>query len=189
MKLYMVDPEYQRGKTKVKFGGHESYSGMFRSNSYRYADVVLYKDGAPIITVRQATTWALFLLAPIRFVDWYDAPPYDVCYKGQKIGKSVFKTDRHSYEFFIKGNTYMLRRHSHDIGSLTKNGRQIARYAWDRKGPVEIECIKDCDFELILAFAIFFCARYYARGPFYVFLLCDEYKHLANWHVKDDDQV
>lgn len=186
MKVYM-EPKHKFGKTTLDFWGYEDYSGILKSNPFRHVDVALYRGGESIFGMRQTNLWALVLLFPVHLIGRCDSPSYHVFYKGYDIGSSVWTWNSNQYEFSIKGYTYILRRHSHNIGSLTKSGRQIARYEWSWKNPVEIEFASQHDLEIVLTFGIFFYAVFHAHREMWhdTILFHDKYKHLAHWKSPD----
>lgn len=183
-----MEVDHKKGRKTVGFWGRENYSGTLRCTSLRYVDVALNKEGKTVIVVRQTNMWALILLLPLKLCGWDEPPSYRVFHQGCEIGCSVLTASSHRYEFQIKGYTYMLYRHSHNVGSLTKNGRQIARYEWNYKGPVEIDYAEEHDLETVLAFAMFFYGAFHARkaGWHDCVLLHDEYEHLAHWKSQDN---
>lgn len=188
---FHMQTEYRRwGNVDCRFLEREEFFGELQYLSGKRIGAALYKDGMPVMKIwqRKGIVASLTALAVILFVG-YRFLPYGVWAGAREIGRSISYSRRKGFAFEIRGNTYVLREHSHNVGSLTKNDRQIARYAWSYGEGVLIECMQDDNLEISLTFGILFFTLFHAnkRGWHTTIFFHDKYAYLADWHGGDEE--
>lgn len=197
MNLNMIqEPVQGLYKYNYRFLERDEYYGTINCNPLVRNYYTLLKHGEPVLDVRQTSLWKVIMSYPFRVLFDFAryVPQYHVLSQEGEVGKSVVDFSWMAYTFTIQGNTYVLRAHSYNVGSLTENGRQIARYqwkckdkCWERGQSVEIEYTSESHLKIILVFALmfegFFCKR---KNTHNALFLQDEYEHLAHWKSQGD---
>lgn len=197
VRISMETTYRRRGAVDCRFPDAGAFLGELQYFPRKGVGVALYQDGSPVVKIWQRKEkppiWDAVSKFCISFTSFsYLSPPYGVWAGEREIGKSVSCSWREGFLFEIRGSVYALREHSHNVGSLTKNGRQIARFAWQRNPAVTIDCKGENDeLLLILAFAMLFYAVFHANeyGWHTTILFRDKYKELAQWSAEDEERV
>lgn len=184
-------PEPSRGwrKYNYRFLGQEEYYGTMHCNPLVREHFTLLEHGEVVLDIRQISIWKVILLYPLKIMlnlAQY-IPQYHVFSQMGEIGKSVVDFSWKAHTFIIRGDTYVLRTHSHNVGSLTKNDRQIARYTWEKDESVEIEYNSESYLRTVLAFSLLFYGLFHGKNPttHNKFYFNDKYEHLARWESPD----
>lgn len=195
--LQMV-PEPVRGWRiyGYRFPDRDEYYGTMRCNPFVPEYYTLLEHGEPVLDIRQTSLKQVILLYLFKLFTRYGKcfPRYHVFSSKREIGESAAEFSWMGHTFVIQGDTYVLRQHSHNVGSLTKNGRQIARYRWklilkpwwDQSELVEIEYLSESDERVVLTFALLFYGFFHVNdNSIYRVFFRDKDKHLAHWESQE----
>lgn len=195
MKINMIpEPNHGLCKYSYRFPECGKYYGRMNYNPYVREYYTLLEYGEPVLDVRQTSLWKVILLYPLKI--WLNSaqyiPQYQVFSQGEEIGRSVVDFSWTAHTFKIHEDTYVLRVHSHNVGSLTQNDRQIARYQWKREHKlletvesVEIEYVSETHTRVVLAFSLLFEGLFCKGRTRNMVFQQDEYEHLAHWKSQD----
>lgn len=190
MEIYMTPKRCGVWKKKCSFSGDQSFEGEVIYSPFLRKRVTLLQGGESVLSIRQANILEWLIFAPSKlFLPFpYQRPRYHVFTTAGEVGASVVKFQWKDIMFVIQGSTYVLRQHSHNIGSLTKNECQIARYEWRVHEPLSILYASETQLKLILAFALLYYGLCHAENPRWhdTIFFNDEYGHLAHWSVESD---
>lgn len=183
-------------KIKCYFSTSELIEGEVIYRTFLRNRVTLFQEGEPVLDIRQTSILELLIYNPIvKILLPFQCrrPLYHVFTSAGEIGASVAKVRSDGMVFDIQGSVYVLRQHSHNVGSLTKNEHQIARYERMRDQSILIEYDSETQPRLVLSFALLFYGLYHARYSRWrwhdTVFFHDENESLAHWHPKDANQV
>ena len=133
----------------------------------------------------QKSLWDIVKYFPLRFLGFNHAPYYIHDGGGDEIGSSRQSLSEPEYIVSISQDVYTLRAHSGKKHSLTRDGRQIARFFMEYNGKICIDFAEqDHDLiPLLLLFAIFIDVQDYAHKgrTVYTFVPGDKQKERSNW--------
>lgn len=191
MKLHMNIQRYSHlGKKICVFSEYEEYSGVMKSSIFGRNEIWLYNKAIPILGFTQPDIRELALYVPLRLL-WAEgaicSPPFHVWDGEREIDGAIGKMRRRSPRSItvqVKKNVYVLREHTKNVGSLTRNDCQIARYAtngWDLSS-YQIDFESKEELHYIMAFALLFSLAFHSKGGKHMrWIFKDEYAELAHW--------
>jgi len=189
MKEYMSIYPCGFGKIACFFSDHPDLSGKIQYLSPKGIRVALFSgstDSDPILRIKKAGLREFFKFLPIKTLLLFPShiPPYHVFDPGDEIGKAVDIFNRRTYTFFIHGSTYTLCRHSHNVGSLKKDGIPLARFTLHlKRHQVQIDYAEQSDCNIIFAFSLLFYAAFHANEHQYhtTIFFKDNYSEILEW--------
>lgn len=174
------------GKYTCWFPDFADYSGKIEYHFFKRSKITLLLGLEPILTFRQTNLLEFIMFLPLKVLLSFPfyIPPYRVFSKTEEIGKAKINFDWQGYTFMIQGSTYVLRQHSDNIGSLTKNNCQIARYKFLDSGQVKIDYASQEDLMFVLLFSLLFFASFHANKKWKhtSIIFDDNYAELARWN-------
>ena len=132
--------------------GRRDLQGLSRNTlDLLFQRLKLPKDGELLYELRQ-TNWLLQLLAVIPLLGLAVFVPYELFFKGQKIGRSRRLSASAGYELAFGDDRYEIHLHNGNRCSVVKNGTQTAlitksEEVWFEENEYEIllpdECCED----------------------------------------------
>lgn len=198
MKLHMDIQRYSHHTKRniCIFPEYEEYSGVMKSSTFGRNEIWLYNKAVPILGFTQPDIRRLALHVPLRLLCAGEgaicSPPFHVSDGEREIGSAIGKMRRRrprSITVQVKKNVYVLREHTQNVGSLTRNECQIARYAtdgWDESS-YQIDFESKEELHYIMAFALLFSLAFHGRrGKHMRWVFQDEYAELARWRALEE---
>lgn len=151
--------------------GRRDLQGLSRNTlDLLFQRLKLLKDGELLYELRQ-TNWLLQLLAVIPLLGLAVFVPYELFFKGQKIGRSRRLSASAGYELAFGVDRYEIHLHNGNRCSVVKNGTQTAlitksEEVWFEENEYEIllpdECCED-EQNRIFLLCMFIDVTFYAN--------------------------